>query len=138
MLLVPRVSEKAYGLTLKNIYVFDVPSEANKIEIKKAIESQHKGVKVASVHILIAKGKVKASGRGKHARPGVAARSDLKKAYITLAEGKIEIAAFKSEEEAAKEAKKDEPKVAKKVETNVETKKAGLFARRRTGRRGDK
>lgn len=139
MLLIPRISEKAYGLTLKNIYIFDVPANANKIEIKKVIESENKDVKVASVRIVVAKGKVKASSRGKHARPGLAARSDFKKAYVTLSEGKIEIAAFKAEEEAPKEVKKSEPKVAKKVETSTtETKKAGSVARRRTGRRGDK
>jgi hypothetical protein len=47
---------------------------------------------------MIAKGKVKAVNKGKHARPTMAKRSDKKKAYISVSEGKI--AVFAESEEA--------------------------------------
>jgi large subunit ribosomal protein L23 len=141
MLLIPRVSEKAYGQNLAGTYVFEVPVTANKAEIKKAIESEFKDTKVKDIRLVVVKGKVKAARRGKRVRPGVGQRSDFKKAYITLTEGKIEIAAFKTEEPEAK-AKVDDKKVektaVKETVEKTEVKKGGLFARRRTGRRGDK
>jgi ribosomal protein L23 len=146
MLLIPRVSEKAYGATLNNIYVFDVPMSAVKADVKRAIEGEFKDVKVKDVRLVVVKGKPKAFMRSKRSR-GLSYRSDFKKAYVTLASGKIEIQAFKAEEPAENAAGKDakQPADSKKTEVsrgdaeaNVETKKAGLFAKRRTGRRGDK
>jgi large subunit ribosomal protein L23 len=60
--------------------VFDVAVNANKIEIKRAIE-QLLGAKVAHVRTAIAHGKVKRQGRFAGQRP------DWKKAYVTLREG---------------------------------------------------
>jgi len=60
--------------------VFQVAAEANKIEIKHAIE-QLLGSKVASVRTAIAHGKVKRQGRF------AGRRSDWKKAYVKLREG---------------------------------------------------
>jgi len=76
----PIVTEKATMLGERNQVVFRVAIEATKPEIKAAIEGLF-GVTVASVNTLIAKGKTK---RFK-GRPGV--RSDVKKAYVTLAAG---------------------------------------------------
>jgi ribosomal protein L23 len=43
----PRATEKAYRLiTAQNTYVFDVPANANKNEIKATVEAENKGVKV--------------------------------------------------------------------------------------------
>ena len=144
MLITPRVSEKSYKLAADNVYVFDVPLDANKAQVIAAVEAENKDVKVGDVRLLIVKGKAKAVNRGKRARPTTASRKDTKKAYVTIAEGKIEIAAFSEIENQMKAEQKDETKEAsetkevKKVSAGAETKKAGLFARRRTGRRGDK
>jgi large subunit ribosomal protein L23 len=76
----PHITEKATLLSEKNQFVFKVAADATKPEIKLAIESLFK-VKVTGVNTLITKGKTK-KFKG---RPGV--RSDLKKAFVTLAEG---------------------------------------------------
>ena len=68
-----------------NIYTFKVAKDANKIEIKKAIEGAF-GVKVVKINTANTKAKDKRVGRytGK--------TQTYKKAYITLADGdKIEI-----------------------------------------------
>jgi large subunit ribosomal protein L23 len=76
----PLITEKATLLSEKNQFVFKVANNATKPEIKAAIEALFK-VKVTNVNTLITKGKTK---RFK-GRPGV--RSDVKKAFVTLAEG---------------------------------------------------
>ena len=55
-------------------------TDANKLEIKKAVEKLL-GVKVEAVNTVLIKGKTKRFGR----TPG--RRSDIKKAYITLPAG---------------------------------------------------
>jgi len=83
----PRATEKAYGLSVKkNVYVFDVPASANKQQILEAVEKQF-GVKATGIKTLIQTGKAVSASRGRRARPGTANRKDLKKAYVTLAEG---------------------------------------------------
>jgi large subunit ribosomal protein L23 len=83
----PRATEKAYGLsTTKNVYVFDVPLNANKDQIREAVESQYK-VKVMNIKTLVQNGKAIRASRGKRAYPKVVTRRDMKKAYITLASG---------------------------------------------------
>jgi len=64
------------GLTI----VFQVAREANKIDIKRAVE-QLLGSKVQSVRTSIAHGKIKRQGRYVGRRP------DWKKAYVKLREG---------------------------------------------------
>lgn len=76
----PHITEKATLLSEKNQFVFKVAPDATKPEIKAAIEELFK-VKVTAVNTLVTKGKTK---RVK-GRPGV--RSDVKKAFVTLAEG---------------------------------------------------
>ena len=60
-------------------YAFEVAKDANKIEIKKAVEEIF-GVKVASVNTLTVPGKKKRMGAG---RPGMT--KTWKKAYVQLA-----------------------------------------------------
>jgi len=77
----PMVTEK--GTRLKeemNKIILKVDPEANKLEIKAAVESVFK-VKVKEVTTMNFKGKKKRLGQ----RQGV--RSDWKKAVVTLAEG---------------------------------------------------
>ncbi len=76
----PLITEKATMLSEKNQFVFKVAENATKPEIKAAIEALF-NVKVTGVNTLITKGKTK---RFK-GRLGV--RSDVKKAFVTLAEG---------------------------------------------------
>ncbi|MBM3333761.1 50S ribosomal protein L23 [Candidatus Sumerlaeota bacterium] len=83
----PVITEKATNLQKAEQpqYVFRVRLNANKPEIKKAIEGAFK-VKVASVNTVRMKGKM----RRVRFREGK--RSDWKKAYVTLKEGhKIEL-----------------------------------------------
>ena len=60
--------------------VFEVAREANKIEIRRAVE-QLLGSKVASVRTLLTHGKIKRQGRYSGQRP------DWKKAYVRLRSG---------------------------------------------------
>jgi len=141
MLVAPRISEKSYKLTNVNTYVFDVPLDASKAEVAKVLATEHPDIKIGDIRLLVTKGKVKAVNKGKHARPGQTSRKDTKKAYVSLREGKIEVAAFEQTDYAENEA--DNTEVAKETQVSrntqtTETKKAGLFARRRTGNRGDK
>ena len=76
----PVITEKATALSEKNQVVFRVAIDATKPEIKAAVEGLF-GVKVEAVNTLVQKGKTKRF-RG---RPGQ--RSDMKKAYVQLAEG---------------------------------------------------
>ncbi len=76
----PVITEKATMATERNQVVFRVAINATKPEIKASVEGLF-GVKVLAVNTLVQKGKTK---RFK-GRPGV--RSDVKKAYVQLAEG---------------------------------------------------
>lgn len=98
---IPRATEKAYAQSQNNVYVFNVPLNANKQEIAKAVEEQFE-VKVTGVKTLVQSGKAIRFSRGKNRYPGKTTRKDAKKAYVTLAEGSS-IQVF---EEPAKEEKK--------------------------------
>ncbi len=76
----PLITEKATMLSEKGQFVFRVAIDASKPEIKAAVEGLF-GVTVLGVNTLIQKGKTK---RFK-GRPGK--RSDVKKAFVTLAAG---------------------------------------------------
>ena len=79
VLLGPHISEKTTsGAAFQ--YVFKVALNADKLEIKKAIEKLF-SVKVDKVQVIKVKGKTKRN------RYGVAKRSDWKKAYVRLADG---------------------------------------------------
>lgn len=77
----PVFSEKAQVLgDTAGVQVFKVALNANKLEIKKAVE-QLFGVEVVKVNTTITKGKTKRFGRT------LGRRSDVKKAYVTLKAG---------------------------------------------------
>jgi large subunit ribosomal protein L23 len=76
----PVITEKATLLGEKGQTAFKVAIDATKPEIKAAVEGLF-GVTVVAVNTVVAKGKTKRF-RG---RPG--RRSDVKKAYVKLAEG---------------------------------------------------
>ena len=77
----PLISEKGSLLTeAANQVLFKVRPDANKIEVKKAVESLFK-VKVEKVRVACCLGKIRRVGRS------MGRRSDWKKAYVTLREG---------------------------------------------------
>ncbi len=76
----PIITEKATMASENGAVVFEVAIEANKPQIKEAVENLF-GVKVKAVNTSITKGKTK-KFRGKPGR-----RKDVKKAYVTLEEG---------------------------------------------------
>lgn len=76
----PLITEKATALSPQGCYGFKVLPDANKLEIKKAIESIF-SVQVSSVNTLKYQGKVKRF-KGKKGR-----RSSFKKAMVTLFPG---------------------------------------------------
>ena len=81
------VTEKGTRLAeAGNQYLFNVNPEANKIEIRQAVQDLFK-VHVVNVNTLTRKGKMKRDRRSKVGR-----RSDVKRAIVTLKEGeKIEL-----------------------------------------------
>ena len=80
------VTEKISNLAGEGKYAFEVDLAANKIEIKKAVETIYK-VKVKDVNTMIMPGK------SKRVRYQVGYTSKWKKALVTLKEGqKIDIA----------------------------------------------
>jgi len=62
------------------VVAFEVSMDANKIEIKQAVEKAF-SVKVENVNTVLVAGKVKRVGRN------FGKRANWKKAYVTLAEG---------------------------------------------------
>lgn len=68
-------------------YSFEVPTSANKIEIKKAVEEIF-GVKVADVNTINVTGKLKRMGKYE------GRRASYKKAIVTLAKGSKTIEFF--------------------------------------------
>lgn len=135
----PRLSEKTYNLSEGRVYVVDVPGSANKHAVARAVEVQFE-VKVDKVNMVVVKGKSKRviSASGKRVKNAEGRRPDIKKAYVTLAEGhslpffaaieeeeqkeqklqeQVDKAAAKSEAKTAK----SKPK-AKKTETKTEVK----------------
>lgn len=81
ILIRPLITEKTTTfLGNDRTYAFEVGLDANKRQVKRAIESFY-GVSVDSVRTLVVRGKVKRFGRhfGK--------RKNWKKAYVTLTEG---------------------------------------------------
>jgi len=84
----PLITEKSTELRdEKNIIAFEVHRDANRIEVKRAVEAQFK-VKVADVRILRIHGKVRRQGKFVGRRP------DWKKAYVRLVEGEKQIEFF--------------------------------------------
>ncbi len=79
----PILTEKSVNQKEMNKYFFKVNNDANKTEIKKAVEEIFK-VKVKSVRVVSMKPKKARVGRFEGYRSG------WKKAIVTLKEGKIE------------------------------------------------
>lgn len=82
----PILSEKTTALAEINKYTFQVAKNANKLEVKKAVEEQF-GVTVLSVNTSIRPGKSKTRVvKGRQTRGQT---SPIKKAIVTIAEGEF-------------------------------------------------
>jgi large subunit ribosomal protein L23 len=80
VLLAPVVSEKSYGLLDENKYTFLVAPDANKTEIKIAVEKVF-DVTVTNVNTL------NRQGKRRRTRAGWGRRNDTKRAIVTVADG---------------------------------------------------
>jgi large subunit ribosomal protein L23 len=80
VLLQPVVSEKSYGLLDQNKYTFLVRPDANKTEIKIAVEKVF-NVKVTSVNTI------NRAGKTRRTKFGIGRRPDTKRAIVSVAEG---------------------------------------------------
>ena len=86
IILAPVVTEKSNAQAQASKYVFKVKTDAEKIEIGRAVEELFK-VKVKSVNVMNYQGKAKRAGRTQR----MGRRANWKKAVVTLSEGSIEI-----------------------------------------------
>ncbi len=81
IILRPLLTEKNAAMKeMQNRVAFEVARDANKLEIKRAVEEAFK-VSVDAVNVANVKGKVKRLGRN------IGKRRDWKKAVVTLKEG---------------------------------------------------
>lgn len=81
----PLLTEKS--TVIEGTYAFEVARDANKVEVRRAVEAQFK-VKVDEVRIANMHGKLRRQGRYFGRRP------DWKKAYVRLAAGEKPIEFF--------------------------------------------
>ena len=77
----PVLTERSTAMSqTQNVLTFDVARDANKIEIRKAVEALFQ-VKVDAVRVVAVNGKIKKVGRS------IGRAQDRKKAYVKLAKG---------------------------------------------------
>lgn len=93
----PVLTEKSYMEMANKKFTFEVAINANKTEIKAAIEEIFEGVKVESVNTMRTLGKMKRQGRTQGRTP------EVKKAIVTLKKDSKNIPFFEgmAEEEEA-------------------------------------
>ncbi len=80
ILIAPVISEKSYGLLDENKYTFLVRPDANKTQIRIAVE-QVFGVKVTGVNTL------NRQGKRRRTRVGFGKRPDTKRAVVSVVDG---------------------------------------------------
>ena len=134
----PRLSEQSYMLAQKEgVYVFDVPASANKHDVAKSVREQFQ-VEVKAVNITNIKGKVKATisltGRRRRNTPGE--RSDVKKAYVSLAKGNSLpiFEAIEESEEKEKDAQDQVDKAMARQHKQDQRKSSAAAAPKQSGR----
>ena len=84
----PIITEKSMSLLDENKYTFEVDKNANKPEIKAAIEQIFDGVKVKKVRTM------NYVGKRVRTRHGIGKKADWKKAVVTLTDDSAEIEYF--------------------------------------------
>lgn len=102
----PRISEKGYAMSEKgNTFIFDILSDANKFDISVAVSAQY-NVKVVGVRVAGVPGKGVRTYRQRGRKFVSGQRSQIRKAYVTLADGdKLPIYASVEQPNAVKENK---------------------------------
>ena len=90
IILTPVISEQSMDVAADKKYTFKVAKNANKVEIKRAIETLFDGVKVAKVNT------VNCRGRQRRVGMNIGKTPDWKKAIVTLAEGSKTIEFFEN------------------------------------------
>ena len=88
VILIPVITEKSMAGMSEKKYTFLVNPEANKSQIKEAVEKMFEGAKVAKVNTLNAPGKKKRRGMV------VGRTAKIKKAVVTLTADSKEIEIF--------------------------------------------
>ncbi len=88
IIIAPVITENSTACLAEGKYTFKVAKDANKIEIKKAVETMFAGVKVEKVNTMTVKGKKKRMGRSE------GYTSAWKKAIVTLEKGSKTIEFF--------------------------------------------
>ncbi|MFW5955580.1 MAG: 50S ribosomal protein L23 [Rhodothermales bacterium] len=94
VLIRPFVTEKMTQLMEEGHYAFVVDRDANKVEIRKAIESRYPHVQVKEVRTMVVRGKRKRQFTKRGLLEG--RRSSYKKAVITLQAGSEPIDFFEN------------------------------------------
>lgn len=89
VILKPVISERSMDIAPDKKYTFKVATDANKTEIKQAVEELF-DVEVAKVNVINMEGKLKRMGRTQ------GRRAAYKKAVVTLTPGSKEIEFFQS------------------------------------------
>ena len=83
----PVISEKSMDESQRGKYTFEVHPDANKIEIKAAIEELYKSEKVTVVGVNVLTTKAKEKRRGTRRGRIIGHTSPWRKAVVTLASG---------------------------------------------------
>ncbi len=86
VLIAPVLTEKGVNLARVNQYMFEVNEDANKNQVKTAIESLY-GVEVATIRVMVRKGKERRVGRKMMTKK----LPDKKIAVIILKKGTIDL-----------------------------------------------
>jgi large subunit ribosomal protein L23 len=88
----PLLTEKSVAGAELNKYTFEVDINANKIEVRQAIEAMYPDTKVSAVNTMLVRGKTRRiSGFGRKVGRRFGKTSAWKKAIVTLSVGKIPI-----------------------------------------------
>jgi large subunit ribosomal protein L23 len=90
VILKPVVTEKSMAAMAERKYTFLVHPEANKAQIKEAVQKMFEGTKVAGVNVMNIDGKAKRRSMGQR----FGKTSKTKKAIVTLTEDSKEIEIF--------------------------------------------
>lgn len=90
ILIQPILTEKAVRLAEEDRqYAFQVALDANKIQIREAVEARYPGVEIDSVRTMVVRGKRKRQFTRKGVMEG--RRPFTKKAIVTLSSGEIDL-----------------------------------------------
>ena len=139
--LTPRFSEKAYAMSLNplnTVVVFEVSKDANKVDVKRAVEAEYK-VTVTNVRITNRKPKAYQRMVSRKSRAITVMINGHKKAYVTLKAGdSIPVFGEEVKAEAVKEATPVKGVETKKADKKVASKLNSVVKRAGGSRGGDK